>query len=952
MIARLLAWLFDALLLALALSVVVIGLRLPLAERAAADLKPLTGLPSLHLDMVKLNPGALQARHIESPALGWTLDRLLIELTPSRDWRTWIRGVQAQGLRARVDLRADAPFAGLALFTGGGASPRMRGEDTASFALPTVSLTDAVVRIEGLERAATFRFNGAVERRDDAVHAAVLGTAATNAGTLTFSASGSRLNDAPRLHLEAAGPVDLGALPWPTTGPVTGAAGQAELRVDLDASLPVIETLDGLGALAETTGTARISLNTQDATLAPLAQGVGTTAQIQADLRNRTVVLSLTDPLRLSARRIDRDALAHLGLPPTAVRTLARTTELVLSSWSPGGELLELRRQDGRWRIEGRGSLNARLAPEGDVRLRAALQGAMTPARDELELAADTLDVRLSDLEIAGQGLRRGRFVGRAAWGADGLVVPGTLEATLSRLSVAEESFQDVSISAPIQLTSRKNETTLRLTDTGRLSTPRSLDFGAAAVAGPVTAEVSRGRLSLGANGLDGRFSLTPRTFDLRLGAAEAPVSRVRLTPGRIGLRLRTDPRDGQVAAGLQIAEASAAVPDSELAISGVDLDAQMGFGGEPVGTLTIGRIEDTRPLPRFAPLTARAVLREAAGNVTAAGTVSFEGQPVELAMAGRHDLTENRGVLRLGPTRVAFAPTGLQPGTLVPRLDPLVAVDGAVTLESTLRWADGTLSSPARIVIETLSFETAQGRVEDLRGTLRLIGIHPLESAPDQELTAARVVAGVPLDEVRARFALDHTAAAEPLVRIARLSGRLADGEIFLRDTTVNPLAARHDMTLRISGLSLARLFAQLDLEGVSGEGRLSGAVPLVIEDGRVSVNEGQLAAETAGVLRIRLDGGGALANQSEPVRLMLRAMEDFRYDTLALIVNRKPAEGLSMKVRMSGKNPDVLDGYPFEFNVSLTGDVEPVLLALQEGRRLTTEMLQRALEADKGLQ
>jgi hypothetical protein len=47
-----------------------------------------------------------------------------------------------------------------------------------------------------------------------------------------------------------------------------------------------------------------------------------------------------------------------------------------------------------------------------------------------------------------------------------------------------------------------------------------------------------------------------------------------------------------------------------------------------------------------------------------------------------------------------------------------------------------------------------------------------------------------------------------------------------------------------------------------------------------------------------------------------------------------------------MQGSNPDVLDGYPFKFNINLTGDLEPILSALQTGRRLTTDLLQRALE------
>jgi hypothetical protein len=77
-----------------------------------------------------------------------------------------------------------------------------------------------------------------------------------------------------------------------------------------------------------------------------------------------------------------------------------------------------------------------------------------------------------------------------------------------------------------------------------------------------------------------------------------------------------------------------------------------------------------------------------------------------------------------------------------------------------------------------------------------------------------------------------------------------------------------------------------------------------------------------------------------------MVRALKDFRYDILSLTVTRPASGDLALGITMQGNNPDVLDGYPFKFNINLTGDLEPILAALQTGRRLTTDLLQRALE------
>jgi len=50
-----------------------------------------------------------------------------------------------------------------------------------------------------------------------------------------------------------------------------------------------------------------------------------------------------------------------------------------------------------------------------------------------------------------------------------------------------------------------------------------------------------------------------------------------------------------------------------------------------------------------------------------------------------------------------------------------------------------------------------------------------------------------------------------------------------------------------------------------------------------------------------------------------------------------------------MQGSNPDVLEGHPFDFNISITGDVEPLLEAVARGRELTDELIERHLQLRK---
>jgi hypothetical protein len=46
-------------------------------------------------------------------------------------------------------------------------------------------------------------------------------------------------------------------------------------------------------------------------------------------------------------------------------------------------------------------------------------------------------------------------------------------------------------------------------------------------------------------------------------------------------------------------------------------------------------------------------------------------------------------------------------------------------------------------------------------------------------------------------------------------------------------------------------------------------------------------------------------------------------------------------MLVQLSGKNPDLLDGYPFNLNINLKADITPILEALDRGLALSRGLL-----------
>ena len=134
-------------------------------------------------------------------------------------------------------------------------------------------------------------------------------------------------------------------------------------------------------------------------------------------------------------------------------------------------------------------------------------------------------------------------------------------------------------------------------------------------------------------------------------------------------------------------------------------------------------------------------------------------------------------------------------------------------------------------------------------------------------------------------------------------------------------------DLRLHLDRVSMAELIGLLGLGGVSMDGELSGVIPVSIDaEERVAIDNARLTGGTNGALRIATEQARGLLGErgGEQVDLMLRALEDFRYDRLEIDLNKRPDGEAQVKVRLEGRNPAVLDEHPFVFNISVEGNAD----------------------------
>jgi hypothetical protein len=388
-------------------------------------------------------------------------------------------------------------------------------------------------------------------------------------------------------------------------------------------------------------------------------------------------------------------------------------------------------------------------------------------------------------------------------------------------------------------------------------------------------------------------------------------------------------------------------LPAENLVAEGIEANLTLGATPEGLAAeVNLGALIHRAEAPVFTPLK---------GSVTLGGdgkALTFEGQigdrtgAARIAITGRHDLAVGRGAATLALAPLAFTPGGLQPAVLAPSLAEYRSVSGSLSAQAELAWSAEGLTGGAEVAVENLSFDSDAAEVRDLDLALTLSSLTPPASAPGQQLTIGHVDPGIALDEVALRFQIRP--GDPPRLGIEYGQVRVSGGRVLLRDVLFDPAAPRLDLPLDIEGLELAELFRIIDIDGLSGSGRLSGRIPIaIVTEGKgqtVTIANGRLAAEAPGTLRFKSERAvQALAGAGESADLMLRALRDFRYDELSLTIDKPATAAARLTLVLLGHNPDVLDGYPFRFNINLEGDTDRLVAALVRAYTLSNRMLRQ---------
>jgi hypothetical protein len=242
---------------------------------------------------------------------------------------------------------------------------------------------------------------------------------------------------------------------------------------------------------------------------------------------------------------------------------------------------------------------------------------------------------------------------------------------------------------------------------------------------------------------------------------------------------------------------------------------------------------------------------------------------------------------------------------------------------------------------VDGVDLTTQDVRFSDVKGTVNFIELIPLSMPPRQRLNGKIATGELGPWPMQVEFQLQEDGTFD----VQDLDIAMADGVVRTR-AVVDPSAhGAADGSVQLRSVDLHDLLELIGVEGLNGTGRITGTVPIRIEDGKVTIADGLLKAEGPGVLRYH---GTALQEKlsarGDTVGTVADVLSDFRYEKLSMELTKAPNGEGTIMLRMEGANPKVLDGHPFAFNIKIESDFDKLGRIAQGGLKSVTDVIRRS--------
>ncbi|PQA89440.1 intermembrane phospholipid transport protein YdbH family protein [Hyphococcus luteus] len=360
---------------------------------------------------------------------------------------------------------------------------------------------------------------------------------------------------------------------------------------------------------------------------------------------------------------------------------------------------------------------------------------------------------------------------------------------------------------------------------------------------------------------------------------------------------------------------------------------------------------------------------------VVAAGEASLKGSKAEFAYTlttpegrrlgrgeGTHDMMTASGETAFSLGNLAFAPGALQPNRISPALKGIVdAAEGGMDGAIRFGWSPDGVTSSADFQFNEISFvgpTRAVTRTSGLNGSVQLTNLWPVTTDGLQTIT----VSAVDMDALQlGAGAITFDMPGDDSIHLAEAEFPWFGGTIGVYDAKA-AFTGEAVIPLRADNADLAKILDYVDVDGLSGEGVLSGELPVTFEDGKARIENGYFKSEGPGVLSYVGKGTDAASERSGEADVAFDLLRDFRYESMRVEISGPLDGDLDFVVALEGAGEITLKNQamikegkgriPARYTISLEA---PLLALINQARlsqdfRLQYEQMQRTEPPDGG--
>ena len=735
---------------------------------------------------------------------------------------------------------------------------------------------------------------------------------------------------------------------WSLFGLPQPAAGFATARIRVDGQIPGLNKINDYWLQRSTLkGDAELTLN-----------GLGYAQKITAINGNITFTGKLEDGMgklilnetsMIEASGLNPDWLKNLGLPDDLSANLKQDAQLRVTT--KGENTASVKFNKNVDEIELNLTTNIAINTEKAKVIISTLAEAKRNAKNRLTtFKLSDIAVNSSGINYAGNKFNHLNLAGSIQGKADDWAGDLDLIAEASRFRYDLLDARQMKTKLPLKLKFNNSAWYISLHKPGQISFGKLAPVESVRLQGPLTFHLTNAdiKFSSTAHGLafKHQINIRPNNFTLHVNRSDAPALKLKIRPGKI--KLYGGKENDKPYKGKSIINAAGiTLPQYRVQLDKIATTIRLGVSTGKLADFKIGRLQHLATKPVFAPvsLSGSAKLERKQLIVNTRGGIAGTKS---LKITAIHGLDSGSGKLNIVFDPLVFSPDALQPSVLFPDLAVLENVSGKVSASSNFNWSKKGISSSGKFDFLNLSFVQGGASVTGLSAALELTDLLSPKSLAQQKINIQRIDLGVPMEDIEVTYQMQEN--DSPKIAIDKAGLNVLGGALSIGPTLIDPSSSRSNMLIHVADLDLAKLFELIKVEGLAGNGRLDGSVPIIFKDGLVSIQNGKLIANKPGILYFKSETASKLlAGRADDIDLLLQALTEFHYTELTLKLNNSTNNDLVATLSLLGKNPNVLKGRLFRLNINLESNIGNILKAVAQGYGLSNKALQRALRLQK---